>query len=79
MGWYCILDQYYYWMQWELYDLNIDFKELKNLIDKFFYQSVFKELCQEFLIWQKNIGDIWICLFQGVLVGESCEFMDNYV
>lgn len=78
-GWYRSLDQYYYRTQWELYDLNTDPKELKNLIDKPSYKSVFKELRQELLTWQKNTGDIWICSPQGVLVGESCEPMDNDV
>ena len=78
-GWYRTLDQYYYRTQWELYDLNTDPKELKNLIDKPSYLSVFKELRQELLTWQKNTGDIWICSPQGVLVGESCEPMDNDV
>lgn len=76
-GWIRTLKQYYYRAQWELYDLDSDPKELKNLIDKPEYQDVQKELRQELLAWQKKTNDPWICSPGGVLVGDFCQSMDN--
>ena len=75
--WIRKLHQYYYRAQWELYDLDTDPKELKNLIDEPAYQRELKELRQELLAWQSTTDDPWICSPWGVLVGNECQSMDN--
>ena len=76
-GWIRTLKQYYYRAQWELYDLDSDPKELKNLIDAPAYQDVVKELRQELLAWQRTTHDPWICSPGGVKVGGVCQDLDN--
>ena len=76
-GWIRTLKQYYYRAQWELYDLDSDPKELKNLIDKPEYQDVQKEMRQELWAWQQKTNDPWICSPGGVLVEDFCQPMDN--
>lgn len=77
-GWIRTMKQYYYRAQWELYDLNSDPKELKNLIDTPAYQVVLKELRQELLTWQWKTSDPWICSPGGVLYEGTCQWLDNH-
>ena len=62
---------YYYRDEWELYDLVHDPQEVSNLVDVPSYQSVFLELKEKLLTWQKATNDPWVCAPDGVYVWEN--------
>ena len=76
-GWFRTLEQYYYRAEWELYNLQIDPKELTNLANKPAYQHVLQELRHELNTWQNATNDPWICSPGGVLLDNGCHSLDN--
>lgn len=67
--WFKTLKEYYYRRYWELYDLDSDPQETKNLLhhSSAKYESVFESLKQELQLWQNVTFDPWICAPWGVL------------
>ena len=76
--WFKTLNQYYYRDQWELYDIENDPHELKNLATNSKYSNILKELQDKLHKWRDATDDPWICWPQGVhLGGEVCHPLDN--
>ena len=69
--WFKTLKEYYYRAPWELYDVQNDPTERKNLINQSslssVYQTVFQKLKSSLLDWQNVTHDPWICSPRGVL------------
>ena len=65
--WYKNLTQYYYRPQWELFSLETDPKELKNLYGHAEYASIIMDLKLSLNSWQNITQDPWICAPEGVL------------
>ncbi|KAL4240735.1 hypothetical protein ACF0H5_001523 [Mactra antiquata] len=65
--WFKALKDYYYREPWELYNINVDPHETKNLINDSSLNSVIKYLKQELVTWQNITGDPWICSPSGIL------------
>ncbi|ELU04725.1 hypothetical protein CAPTEDRAFT_155123 [Capitella teleta] len=65
--WIKTLSQYYYRPSYELYDLETDPKELKNLVGDAKYSDIFKGLNDQLNDWQNATADPWICSPVGVL------------
>ncbi|XP_011498100.1 PREDICTED: N-sulphoglucosamine sulphohydrolase [Ceratosolen solmsi marchali] len=61
------LKAYYYRPEWELYNLKQDPEELNNIITKKSMKSIFDELRNKLLDWQKRTKDPWLCSPNGVL------------
>lgn len=82
--WYKDLHDYYYRPQWELFDLQNDPQELKNLATNDKFLSVFEDLKRDLLTWQNATNDPWICSPWGVLEAAgpykytpTCMSFDN--
>ncbi|KAL3875901.1 hypothetical protein ACJMK2_033806 [Sinanodonta woodiana] len=84
--WYKTLEKYYYRDQWELYDVQNDKMELKNLANSsdVHIKEVFVQMRQKLLQWQNVTSDPWICSPGSVLEDEGnykftpqCMSMDN--
>ncbi|KAH9365406.1 hypothetical protein HPB48_019618 [Haemaphysalis longicornis] len=67
LHWSKTLRGYYYRDEWELYDLEGDRDELKNLAYNASYATIFEELKQTLLKWQRTTNDPWICAPHSVL------------
>lgn len=65
--WFKSLKEYYYRPQWELYDLESDPKEMKNVAEKEEFHEVLTELRSQLGEWQNITSDPWICAPSGVL------------
>ena len=65
--WYKNLTDYYYRPQWELYNLEKDPHELKNLAQDQNYEPVLKKLKSFLKKWQVKTNDPWICSPNAVL------------
>jgi N-sulfoglucosamine sulfohydrolase len=86
--WFKTLKQYYYRDYWEMYDIQNDPKETKNLVNhsSTIYKKVFHSLRKELIMWQDLTNDPWICAPWGVLedAGDykehpQCMSSDNYI
>nr|KAG5693013.1 hypothetical protein BaRGS_005637 [Batillaria attramentaria] len=77
LKWFKSLRQYYYREQFELFDLNVDPQELDNLASDPAHQKLFQSLMEELLAWQRVTDDPWLCAPSGVLMGGTCQSMDN--
>ncbi len=69
--WFKTLDQYYNRSQFELFDLDKDPLETKNVIDDPAYQDVVKELKDKLWQWKVNTDDPWLCMPGGEKVGQD--------
>lgn len=69
--WFKTLDQYYYRGEYELYDLDKDPLETKNVIDDPAYQDIAKSLEQKLWQWRVNTDDPWLCMPEGEKVGQD--------
>ena len=85
--WFKTLKDYYYREEWELYDIQNDPKEMKNLVNHSseVYKTVFQTLKSQLLVWQNMTHDPWICAPGGVLEDTGafksepqCFSMDNF-
>ena len=56
---------YHYRDECELFDLDKDPLESKNVIDDPSYQDIAKELKDKLRQWQVNINDPWLCIPRG--------------
>lgn len=84
LHWFKTLQQYYYRDAWELYDLQADPKETRNLAGKAEYEETAKGLLLELNRWQNVTADPWICAPTAVLedsgnykLHPQCMAMDN--
>lgn len=76
--WFKTLDQYYNRSEFELFDLDKDPLETKNVIDDPAYQDVAKELKDKLWQWQVNTDDPWLCMPGGEKVGQdTCSSFQN--
>ena len=75
--WIKTLKQYYYRDYWELYDIQKDPAEVKNLVGSPQLKSVFQKLKSELFQWQNLTGDPWICGPEGVLEDEGKYLHDH--
>ena len=75
--WFKTLTEYYYRDQWELYDIQNDPKELKNLAYDPSYLEVLTDMQNQLKNWRSVTADPWICYPQGVLEGSTCYDLDN--
>lgn len=75
--WFKTLKEYYYRDQWELFDLQNDPHELKNLANDPQHQSVLEDLKSKLTDWRKATDDPWLCWPQGVLLGSTCHTLNN--
>ena len=71
--WFKTLDQYYYRDEYELYDLDKDPLESKNVIDDPAYQDIAKELKDKLRQWLVNTSDPWLCMPEGEKKGQNCH------
>lgn len=69
--WYKNLSNYYYRDQWELFDLEKDPYESKNVANDPTYSSVFASLKKMLRDWQMETNDPWICSPSGVLENKG--------
>lgn len=78
--WFKTLNQYYYRDYWELYDLQNDPKETKNVAKHSSeeYKKALHSLQKELYLWQQVTNDPWICAPWGVLEDEG-PFKQNPV
>lgn len=67
--WFKTLQQYYYREPWELYDIQNDPHERKNLVNHSskMYENIFHSLRKQLIGWQNYTNDPWICAPYGVL------------
>lgn len=84
LHWSKTLKDYYYRDEWELFDLQQDPDELKNIANSASRQDILKNLKYQLLSWQHITDDPWICAPGAVLenVGAyaknpQCMSMDN--
>ena len=76
--WFKTFDQYYYRGEYELFDLDKDPLETKNMIDDPSYQDIAKVLKDKLHQWQINTDDPWLCAPQGEKVGhDQCSSFHN--
>ena len=82
--WYKDLQSYYYRAQWELFDIEKDPKETKNLATDGKFASILADMKQDLFSWQNMTGDPWICSPWGVLENSgpykytpTCMSFDN--
>ena len=76
--WFKTLDQYYNRGEFELFDLDKDPLETKNVIDDPAYQDVAKELKDKLWQWQINTDDPWLCMPGGEKTGkDTCSSFQN--
>lgn len=66
-NWFKTLDQYYYRSEFELFYLDKDPLETKNLIDDPAYSEAAIELKDRLLQWQNATNDPWLCMSEGEL------------
>ena len=76
-GWFKTLTEYYYRDQWELYDIQNDPEELKNLAYDPNYLELLMDMQKQLEVWRDATADPWICYPQGVLEGSTCYDLDN--
>lgn len=76
-GWYKTLHQYYYRDEWELFDLETDPKELKNLATDPSHKEMFESMKKTLGTWLKETNDPWRCMPHSVLLEGECHLMDN--
>ena len=69
--WYKTLDQYYYRDEYELYDLDKDPLESKNVIDDPVYQNIANDLKDKLRQWLMNTNDPWLCMPEGEKTGHD--------
>ncbi|XP_071105801.1 N-sulphoglucosamine sulphohydrolase-like [Haliotis cracherodii] len=84
LPWIKTLREYYYRSQWELFDLELDPKETKNMAKDAGYTEVLKQLQMDLTQWQNMTADPWICAPGGVLeakgahkLNPQCMPLDN--
>ncbi|XP_052762938.1 N-sulphoglucosamine sulphohydrolase-like [Mya arenaria] len=86
--WFKTLKEYYYRPLWELYDVENDPLERKNLAlhSSLTSRSVYERMKQELVLWQNLTSDPWICAPGGVLEDAgrykntpTCFQLDNSV
>lgn len=76
--WYKKLEDYYYREEWELFNLQLDLKELNNLAGDPHYAEVLHAMQTKLLAWLDYTNDPWYCAPAGVLdVGNVCRSMHN--
>lgn len=66
-GWFKTLKEYYYRERWELFDIQSDPTERRNLAGDPAYTPVLKSLRDQLLKWQWQTEDPWVCEPDAVL------------
>nr|XP_039266793.1 N-sulphoglucosamine sulphohydrolase-like [Styela clava] len=67
LHWFKTLNQYYYRPEWEMYNLDNDSLEIKNLATDEKYKDIFQSLWMMQMQWQNQTHDPFICAPGGVL------------
>lgn len=67
LPWYKTLEEYYFRVEWELYDIRYDKEERINVASKKAYDKIFRYLKRRLLQWQNETSDPWLCSPHGVL------------
>ena len=76
--WFKTMHDYYYRGEFELFDLDKDPLESKNMIDDPAYQDVAKELKDKLWQWLVSTNDPWLCMPGGEKVGhDKCSTFLN--
>ena len=75
--WFKTFDQYYYRDQWELYDIETDIMELKNLANDPNFAKIKDELKSKLLIWQNATNDPWLCSPNQKTILGKCNPLHN--
>ena len=75
--WFKTLKEYYYRGLWELYDIENDPQELKNLANDPSYKGILSDLQLLLYQWQDITNDKWICSPEGVFYDGVCGTLDN--
>ena len=76
--WFKTMHDYYYRGEFELFDLDKDPLESKNMIDDPSYQDIAKELKDKLWQWLVNTSDPWLCMPGGEKVGhDKCSSFLN--
>lgn len=66
-GWFKTLKEYYYRERWELFDIQSDPTERRNLAGDPAYAPVLESLREQLLKWQWRTEDPWVCEPDAVL------------
>uniref|UniRef100_A0A672Q6R3 N-sulphoglucosamine sulphohydrolase-like n=1 Tax=Sinocyclocheilus grahami TaxID=75366 RepID=A0A672Q6R3_SINGR len=66
-GWFKTLNEYYYRERWELFDIQSDLTERRNLAGDRAYAPVLESLRDQLLKWQWQTEDPWVCEPDAVL------------
>nr|XP_054762817.1 LOW QUALITY PROTEIN: N-sulphoglucosamine sulphohydrolase-like [Lytechinus pictus] len=69
--WFKTLEDYYYRDEWELYDLQDDPHELKNLADDPDHQEIRQNMTAQLHSWMMETDDTWHCFPHGVRYGPN--------
>ena len=69
--WFKSLQDYYYRSEWELYDVEKDPLETKNLIDDSSLTSVITDMKEKLKDWMQVTNDPWLCMPGGEKAGGS--------
>ena len=80
--WFKTLKEYYYRDLWELYDIENDPQELKNLANNPSYQNILSSLQGQLNLWRVVTNDLWICSPEGIDTASyaengACGTLDN--
>ena len=77
-GWFKMMHYYYHWGEFELFDLDKDLLESKNMINDPAYQDIAKELKDKLWQWLVNTSDPWLCMPGGEKIGcNKCSSFLN--
>ena len=76
--WFKDTQSYYYRSEWELFDLQNDPHELKNLASESSLQNMLKDMKDQLLGWQNVTNDPWLCMPAGEIVQhKACSSFMN--
>uniref|UniRef100_A0A9J8A2P4 N-sulfoglucosamine sulfohydrolase (sulfamidase) n=1 Tax=Cyprinus carpio carpio TaxID=630221 RepID=A0A9J8A2P4_CYPCA len=79
-GWFKTLNEYYYRERWELFDIQSDPTERRNLAGDPAYAPVLESLRDQLLKWQWQTEDPWVCEPDAVLetkLKPQCRLLYN--
>ncbi len=76
--WFKDLQDYYYRSEWELFDVQDDPQEMKNLASDSSHQDVLQNMKEKLLGWQNVTHDPWLCMPGGEIAAHrSCSSFMN--
>lgn len=75
-SWYKNLTTYYYRPQWELFKVDEDRREVKNLAQNCKFERILKNMKFKLKIWMNKTHDPWYCSPDGVL--ETVPYLALY-